>query len=145
MIRFKIPGEPRGKQRPRVTRSGHAYTPKETVEYERLVKLCFISAANRMGGPDGGRFRRTDRPVSIKISAYYGIPKSAAKARRAEMISNEILPLKKPDIDNVEKIIMDALNGMAYEDDKQVVQVAGEKKWSESPCVIVELDTVTKE
>lgn len=139
MVRFVVPGEPRGKQRPRVTKTGHAYTPSETVNYEKLVKACFWKEANKTGDPEGNRFRMTKGAVALNITAYYGIPKRASKERRKAMVNNDELPTKKPDLDNVVKIIMDGLNGQAYEDDKQVISLISDKHWADEPCVIVEV------
>ncbi len=136
-IRFVIPGDPRGKQRPRVTRAGHAYTPSETVAYEKLVIRKYWEAANKAGGPDGGRIRMTERPVMLFVTAYYGIPKNVSKVRRKMMVDGELVPTRKPDLDNVVKIVMDGLNGQAYRDDKQVVNIIAGKKWSDEPCVEV--------
>lgn len=131
-MRIVIPGEPRGKQRPRFSRrTGATYTPSETVQYEKAVKALAWAA----GKPAEG-------PVSLSVCAMYAIPKSASKAQRAAMRDGEILPQKKPDIDNVVKIIMDALNGAAYKDDKQVVSVFASKFYDDDPKVIVEVEQV---
>ena len=55
------------------------------------------------------------------------------------MIEGVRRPTKKPDIDNVEKIILDALNGIAYDDDKQVVEEASSKLYSDVPRVEIEV------
>ena len=76
-------------------------------------------------------------PVSVTILARYPIPKSATKAKRAGMISGALLPTKKPDLDNVAKIVCDALNGVAYKDDAQVVELRVHKRFSENPQIQV--------
>lgn len=132
LLRFSIPGEPQGKARPRVVRTSagsRAYTPDKTVAYEKLVRLRF-SELHR---------EPLEGEVAARITAYYGIPKSAAKKRKALMEVNEIRPMKKPDADNVSKIILDALNGLAYHDDSQVVELTVSKKFSPYPRVEVEL------
>lgn len=70
-------------------------------------------------------------PVFIAITAYHPIPKSANKADRAAMESNARLPMRKPDADNIGKIILDALNGVAYKDDSQVVGLLVLKRYGE--------------
>lgn len=127
-IRMIIPGEPRGKQRPRHTRSGTVYTPSETVAYEKEVKAAYW----RNDGAE--TFHGT---VAVLITAYYGIPKSAPKSAKLAMLDGTRLPNKKPDIDNVAKIIMDGLKGAAYDDDKQVVSLTAEKRYGEEPHVFV--------
>ena len=122
---FKIPGEPTGKARPRITKWG-AHTPEKTVLYENLVKTCY----------NGGMY---EGAVAIYVRAYYNIPKSATKKARAEIENLERFPTKKPDCDNVLKIIADALNGIAYHDDSQIVRATVEKYFADEPRVEVEL------
>ena len=126
-----IPGKPLGKQRPRVLRTGIAYTPKETVNYETFVKMLYLEQ-------HAGK-KPFEGPVSMLISAFYQIPKSASKIRREAMARHHILPTTRPDIDNITKIIMDALAGVAYQDDKQVTFCAINKLYSHEPKVVVDV------
>lgn len=130
-ISFSVPGEPVGKGRPRFTRTGHPYTPGKTESYESLVRLAY--------GGSGIIFPK-GVPVRVKITACFGIPKSAAKKRRAMMIAGDIAPTKKPDFDNIQKIICDALNGFAYHDDSQIVKADIEKVYSTTPHVEVNVE-----
>lgn len=135
-FKFTVPGEPVGKGRPRVVRRGaftQTYTPEKTASYENLVKLEFQRQGGRMLG---------DGPVSMRISAVYGIPKSASKRKREYMAGGIIRPTRKPDCDNVAKLIADALNGLAYRDDSQVVAMTVEKWFGEDPRVDVEIREV---
>lgn len=125
-MKFTIPGEPTGKARPRVTKWG-AYTPEKTVLYENLVKTCY----------DGGFF---DGELSMNVEAYYQIPKSASKRNAECMRLESIRPTKKPDCDNVLKIIADALNGVAYKDDSQIVDARVQKFYSDNPRVEVVIE-----
>lgn len=132
VVKFTVPGNPVGKARPRMTRSGHAYTPDKTVSYENLVKMCFIE-------------KYTDWvPVSgeaiLRLNAYYPIPKSASKKKKIDMVIGEIRPTKKPDLDNVMKAIADALNGIAYVDDSQIVTAEVRKYYDDTPRVEVVID-----
>lgn len=132
-ISFQIPGQPFGKQRPRVVSRGNfskAYTPKETVQYENLVKLYFQQAA-------GGRVFSDDSMLDVRIIAYYDIPKSTSKKKRLEMLAHKIRPTKKPDWDNIGKIVCDSLNLVAYHDDSAVVDSQVRKFYSENPRVSV--------
>jgi Holliday junction resolvase RusA-like endonuclease len=129
-IRFTIPGEPTGKARPRVTKWG-THTPEKTVLYENLVKTCY----------DGEMY---DCPLVMEVTAYYNIPKSASKKNRELMLNFQLLPTKKPDCDNVLKIIADALNGIAYKDDSQIVRAVVSKFYAEIPRVEVEIRKATK-
>lgn len=123
---FCVEGEPRGKQRPRVA-NGHAYTPFETRQYEDAVRLKYMAS---------GGFMFPAR-VQMKIVAYYRIPKSATKEERKLMLCGDIKPTRKPDVDNVLKIIADALNGVAYKDDSAINAVHIEKRYWEIPSVDV--------
>ena len=64
------------------------------------------------------------KPVKISIRAVFGVPKSYSKARTKACLEGREWPTKKPDTDNIEKGIYDALNGLAYEDDKQIVMTS---------------------
>lgn len=118
-ITFEVPGKPQGKARartvfnPKMKRS-ISYTPQETVNYENLIKILFLQKR-----PVG--FSMMQMPVSVIITAVY------RKAKANKMI----LPMLKPDADNICKCVLDSLNGIAYSDDKQVVDVRVIKKWSE--------------
>lgn len=130
-VAFKIDGEPQGKARPRFG-NGRAYTPKKTVEYEKHVRWCYsIFCKSKRFAPDV--------PLSVEILACYAPPKSASKKTKQMMLSGEVRPTKKPDADNIAKIILDALNGIAYDDDKQVIHLDVNKKYAERACVYVEI------
>lgn len=129
-ICLTIDGEPVGKGRPRVTTRGsfaHAYTPKKTKNYERTIVNSFLEKYNYDNMLKG--------PIEANIKGYFSIPKSSNKTIRKLMAENLIRHTKKPDIDNIAKSVLDSLNGLAYEDDSQVVKLIGEKLYSENPRV----------
>lgn len=129
MVRFIVCGEPHGKARPRLnTRTKTVYTPSKTAEYEKQVALAYKSVSK------GKKF---DEAVRLEIDAYFSIPKSTPKKKLFMFFINTFRPTKKPDIDNILKIIMDGLNGIAYEDDKQVTSVFIHKYYSTEPRVEV--------
>lgn len=132
-IKFSVPGQPFGKQRPKFSRAGEfvkTYTPGETVSYENLVKLMYQQAAK-------GRMFSDDAMLDVRIIAYYGIPKSISKKKRKAMLEHKIRPAKKPDWDNIGKIICDSLNLVAYHDDSAVVDAQVRKFYAENPRVDV--------
>lgn len=132
-IRFSIPGQPMGKQRPRVVHNGsfsRAFTPKETVSYENLVRVMYRDAAK------GKKFADEDM-LDVRVVAYYSIPKSTSKKKRKLMLEHRIRPGKKPDWDNIGKIICDSLNTVAYHDDSRIVDAQVRKFYSENPRVDV--------
>ena len=135
MCDFEIEGKPAGKGRPRFKRMGNfvqTYTPEKTADYEKLVRLRFQNA--------GGVI--TEKPVRIKIVAFFAPPKSTKKRDKAEMLMNKILPTKKPDCDNIAKIILDALNQIAYKDDVQVVELFVKKRYAAEAKVIVHIEEI---
>ena len=116
-IFFSIPGEPKGKGRPRFSRKGKfvkTYTPEETTNYEDHVRNEYRKAAHGL---------IFTGEVHMNIDCYFSIPKSTGKKKTALMVSGEIRPTKKPDADNVAKIVADALNNVAYKDDTQIVEL----------------------
>lgn len=124
---FTVIGEPQGKARPRILRSGRAYTPKKTADYEKAIRAAFKGAGGEL----------TEYPVRVSITAYYRIPQSANKRMQAQMEAGEILPMKKVDADNCAKVVCDALNGIAYKDDAQVCELFVQKLYSREPMIVV--------
>ena len=132
---FSIPGEPVAKQRPRMNRfSGHTYTPEKTVNYENLVRMTFANAF-----PNHVPFLR-EKGLYVKIEAYFPIPSSVSRKKRAQMHNGELRHTKKPDADNVAKAVLDGLHGVAFVDDSSVVDLMVRKWYSETPCVEVTIE-----
>jgi Holliday junction resolvase RusA-like endonuclease len=129
---FAIPGQPYGKGRPRIGKVGkHArmFTPEKTVAYESTVALFAHQAMQ-------GRALIT-APVSVAMVLVFGIPDSWPKKKRAQAQSQEIWPTTKPDMDNVVKAVFDAINGVVWKDDVQVVNLAVSKSYGDQPAVHV--------
>lgn len=126
MIQLVITGDPCAKQRPRVCKWG-TYTPEKTVNYETLVKELFIVSGQK----------KLEGPIYMRVIAEFGIPKSDSKKTRELKLAGTLKHTKKPDYDNVAKIISDALNGLAYDDDSQIYDAHVTKIYSESPKVTV--------
>ncbi|MDE6679222.1 MAG: RusA family crossover junction endodeoxyribonuclease, partial [Ruminococcus sp.] len=124
-VEIVIDGEPVGKGRPKFARQGNyvkTYTPEKTAEYENLIQTVYrLTAKNEQYQTV---YFPADTPVSVHIRAFYGIPKHTGKAKSEEMLSGRIVPLKKPDLNNICKIVCDALNGIAYADDKQIAELS---------------------
>ncbi|MDE6020294.1 MAG: RusA family crossover junction endodeoxyribonuclease [Ruminococcus sp.] len=138
---FTIPGEPKGKGRPRFSKRGgfvQTYTPKETKSYEELVAGEYIRQCGNIKSD-------CNACIHMEIAAYFCVPKSTSKANRLKMLMHLLFPLKKPDLDNIVKIIADALNGIAYHDDKQIIRIFAEKFYSDMPCVRVKITSIGQE
>lgn len=131
-VKFTVPGKPTGKGRPRFNRkTGRTYTPKGTADYERVVKKAYLSASSGVC---------LNGPIRAKITACYSIPMSWSNKKKEAALAGHILPTVKPDLDNVAKAVLDALNGIAYDDDSAVVQLIICKSYAYPPCVVVALE-----
>ena len=108
MIEFEVKGKIHGKQRPRFA-NGHAYTPKETRDYEKHIAMSYLG--------QGGKYYGEKR-IAVWILATLEPPKSWSKKKRTQAIGKPVTV--KPDGDNIEKIVFDGLEGYAYKNDKQV-------------------------
>ncbi len=118
-----------GKERVRITKTGHAYTPQRTVNYESLVALA---AQEAMRGKD-----IVTGPVKLALVAAVPVAKSWPKKRREAALEGREMPTGKPDIDNMVKAIADGMNGVVWVDDAQIVTLAVQKVYSETPGVAV--------
>lgn len=132
MLRFSVPGHPKGKGRARFVSTpsgGRAFTPADTVAYERMIAWL----AKQAGA------QPVEGPLRMRLAIYMQIPQSASKKRRADMLSGAEFPTKKPDVSNVLKAVEDGLNGIAYKDDAQLVSLIVDKFWSDEPRVDIEI------
>ena len=132
---FTIPGNPVGKGRPRATTiNGMArmYTPKKTASYETLVVMAYTQA--------GGT--KLEGNLYMHIKATFEMPMSLSMKKRKLMDGR--FCGKKPDADNILKIVADALNGVAYQDDSAISAASVEKRWGQDGSVVVELFTMNE-
>lgn len=121
---FTVSGEPQGKGRPRMTRAGHAYTPAKTRSREALIAY---HAQQAMAGRP-----LVEGPVRVSIVATFAVPASWSKRKRSDALSGLLRPTKKPDFDNIAKLV-DAINGIAWLDDAQVVEGHVSKVFGDAP------------
>lgn len=119
---------PYGKGRPRFSMgSGYprAYTPEKTRRFEMHFSDIAHGAMMRAG------LVPTYDAIRLRITAYFPIPKSYSKKKHDECVAGVIKPTVKPDIDNVVKAALDAMNGVVYDDDKQVFEVIVTKRYTD--------------
>jgi Holliday junction resolvase RusA-like endonuclease len=136
MMTVELLGEPRGKGRPRfVRRTGHAYTPEKTASYEAMLRH---EAAITMAGR-----RPLEGALRVLVVAYFGVPQSWSAKKRAAALAGVIRPTKRPDLDNVVKML-DAFNGVIWIDDAQVVAGVIEKHYSDRPRLRIEIVEVRR-
>ena len=132
-----VDGEPVGKARPRVTRQGQAYTPQKTRDAERAIAAAY---RRKYGAYQQAR----GVPLSLEVVAYMRIPKTDSQRIRARKLSGELRPTKTPDGDNILKLVADALNAVAYPDDKQLVEQRVRKYYSATPHTKILIRDLTK-
>lgn len=142
-VEFVVPGAPQGKARARSriikARDGRQfvshYTPSGTVDYESRVQ-----AAAREAMRDEAMTRH---PCRVSIIAHCPIPVSWSKKKQAQALAGEIFPTGKPDLDNIEKSILDGMNKVVFTDDAVVCIVSKTKRYGSPPRVevrVTELD-----
>ena len=125
-VKFIVYGEPVAKGRPRVV-GNHAYTPEKTKEQEEKVAWSYRAAHHGFKFDDGV-------PLRMEVDMYVKIPKGTSKKKAGLMQSGEIRPAKRVlDVDNGAKLVMDSINGIAYHDDAQIVEIEARKFYSENP------------
>ena len=132
-MRLVIPGNPVAQGRPRATRQGRVYDPETSRNYKAYVRLL-ASQKNLVARMSG--------PLSVKITAVFEIPKSKTKKFKAAALALKELPTKKPDADNVAKIVCDSVNGILWDDDCQIVELSVKKIYGEAPRVEMEVEKV---
>ena len=131
-ILITIPGEPCAQGRPRISTAGgfpRAYDPAKSRNYKAFVKLIAQEEIPVQG------WRYTELPLAVTITAYMSIPSSKSKKFKQAAALGVERPTKKPDIDNIFKCVTDALSGIAYKDDKQIVAATVNKWYAEVPRV----------
>jgi len=140
LIEFVIPGVPLGKGRARsVVRGKHVrhYTPEKTAKYESTASLAGYQAM--AGRPP------IEGPVMAMLTIKLPISASWSKRKQAAALAGTELPTKKPDADNVIKAVFDAMNGVVWVDDTQVVDMVVRKRYALVPGVVVRISTVQPE
>lgn len=128
-MQFEVIGKIKGKARPRLGRYG-TYTPVDTVNYENLIKISYLNA---------GGVNLHNKPIKMQIQAIFEPPKSISKKKKEELLQGKPV-LKKPDIDNIAKIVADALNKIAYDDDSQICDIKIIKQYGEQEKLIIQVE-----
>ena len=129
---FFVPGKPTAKGRARarvVGKFAQLYTPQETRSYESLIRA---QADLAMAGRPP-----LQRPVRMEMAMCVDIPSSWSKRRHDQALQGMVAATKKPDMDNVLKSCLDAMNNIVYDDDNQVVTLVCQKFYGLKPGVQV--------
>ena len=137
MIHLVIPGPPVGKARARIVyreRLGKyvGFTPEKTRTAEEEIGWIAKGAGCEM----------MEGPLRLTVRAYYPIPRSWPKWRQKEAEADKPSqrPTVKPDLDNVVKLVKDALTGIAWKDDAQIVDLIAHKYYGTTPRMIIDVD-----
>ena len=136
MVTFKLDADPVGKQRARYARRGNfvqTYTPDKTRNYETLIKAAAIEAM--------GASEPLETPINLYLYIRAPIPKSLSKKRLEACLNGLEKPIKKPDASNVLKSVEDAMNGVVYKDDSQIINIHVTKVY----CSVSGIDVCVKE
>jgi len=139
-IHFDVPGEPVAKGRARSYKRGNFIqhvTPEKTVLYENLIKMIVLEAMNGAKPITGA--------ISLRIQAHFGIAASWSKKKKEMAITGQLKATKKPDADNIAKIVGDALNGIAFADDSAVTHLVVTKAYSHHPRIEVQIDALEEQ
>ena len=136
MVTFKVDANPVGKQRARYVKRGNfvqTYTPDKTRNYETLIKAAAIEAM--------GASEPLETPINLYLYIRAPIPKSLSKKRLEACLNGLEKPIKKPDASNVLKSVEDAMNGVVYKDDSQIINIHVTKVY----CSVSGIDVCVKE
>lgn len=136
-IKLIINKAPQPQSRPRFTARGryvHAYENKKITMYKRMVAATYQSYF--------GAVKPTEKAIAVDVVFYRPIQKSLSKREHARRVNGEHLPVVKPDVDNYVKAVLDALNGVAFQDDSQIIKLKAQKLYSENPRTEIEITEI---
>ncbi len=138
MVEFTVLGEAVAQGRPRAgkTRTGRTvlYDPAKSKNFKEYVKLVASQNAPRT---------LLEGALKVRVVIYRETLKSFSKRKRELAESRLLRPITKPDLDNHAKSVLDALNGIIYKDDSQIVDLTVSKYYSEKPRVEVRIEEVS--
>ena len=129
MYKIEILGKPQGKDRPRFNSyTKRTYTTAKTSLYERMIAKSWRDAYGQ---------QKVQGYISLSVMAYFPLNKTDSLKTKEKKLRNQLKPNKKPDADNILKVVADALNGVAYSDDKQITVMYCRKAYSNVPRIEV--------
>lgn len=140
MIEFKVEGKAVPQPRPRVYRTAtgksKAVNSRQSINYKRIVKYAAKSYMNKQ------RKTLTERPLAMRLTFVFSPPKSYTQKKLNAVESGELRYTKKPDLDNLAKSILDALNGTVYKDDSQIITLSINKEYGHTDHVLINITEV---
>ena len=132
-ISFIYYGEPVAKGRPKFFRKGNfvgTYTPKKTAEAEEDFKTQALNHRPKT---------LITGEISLEVGFYRGLKKSMSKRAKTDALDGRLNPVSRPDIDNYVKLVCDAMNGLFWKDDAQIINLTMKKRYSETPRIEVSM------
>lgn len=135
MIILDLDGEPVAQKRARFSSKTHrCYNPQKKLkeQYQWQIRAFFRDAPFLT-------------PVGLDIHFFLSVPHSTSKVKRRQMIQGLITASKKPDLDNLQKFILDCMNGIIYHDDSQVIEMRSRKSYAEKPGTLIRIYPLTHE
>lgn len=137
MINFTIYAKVKPKQSFKYSYNGHKYTPKDVKDYAKLIQFEFKKIY-----PNWQIENFIDKPLKVEIIIGLKVPVSFNKKKKQEALEDKIRPLKRPDVDNCSKAILDSLNGIVYSDDKQIVELLVKKYYANVDFITIIINSV---
>jgi len=115
---------PTPKGRPRLGKGGNTYTPSKTKMAEREIRILLSAEVGR------SKIQITEKPVYVKLVFHYPFPRKMSSRDKLLADLGMFYKATRPDLDNLEKLVLDSMNGLIFYDDNQVVKLASEKIYS---------------
>lgn len=138
-LEFVILGIPGSKQSTQFTKLGIAYTPKDKKQKQENVAWEIKSKLPK-------HFVIHVGPVKVTYDFVFPIPKSFSKKLIARIESGEVIyKVSKPDTDNLVKPAKDAMNGVVFLDDSQVVVERARKMYGKTPMTIISVELYSEQ
>jgi Holliday junction resolvase RusA-like endonuclease len=136
-LSFRVDGAPVAKARPRMTKSGHVWTPAKTKAHEDLIALQARSAKARSA-------TRHEFGGAVMVTVHYHMPMPRSWSKKRKEAQRFAHHIQKPDLDNLVKTVLDALNKAAiWQDDAQVASVTASKIWADTGSTEIEIATLS--
>lgn len=132
MIRIIKEGKPMSQTRHRHTSRGGFVRTYDPMAKDKEDFVKYVS--------ENYDIKKIEGMIDVMIIANFAIPKSYSEKRK-KALDGQMRP-KKPDVDNIAKFYLDALNKTLYDDDAQIVSLNVIKRYSILPSVIITFDEV---
>jgi Holliday junction resolvase RusA-like endonuclease len=140
MIQIVIPGDPVAKASPRAfvnPRTGRPIITNATKTQQAMNYLCAVAK-------DQVPEDSIEDPVSLRLDCFFAVPKSKPKWWKEAAVRGDIPHSKKPDADNLSKLLCDCLTRLGVlADDSQVAELHVRKRYSSSPRTEITIRTLT--